>query len=184
MDAALEQLETEIQKITEDRQAYDRAITLNPSYVQDRRFRLKFLRDESYDPKAAAETLVLHFVVKHRLFGSGEILARDVKLSDLSTWDRGLLELGFTQILLSRDAAGRSVVVLSPEYRRFGTRATLAEPIVSVQVICSSCLDPLFIQMCLIYSRSTDTIRYNAYSESSLLVSQHDDKNKKRALFL
>ena len=127
----LDQLETELQNVTySDRQSYDLAKSINPSYVNDPKFRLMFLRAVSYDPKAAAETIIIHFVVKQRLFGCGEILARDVKLSDLEQQDVQLLESGFTQVLPSRDAAGRTVVAMSPEFRTYGTKKALMEPLV------------------------------------------------------
>jgi hypothetical protein len=131
MNAGLEELEIELQNIELDREAFDLARSINAPYVDDPKFRLMFLRAESYDAKATAETLVRHFVVKQSLFGDGEILARDIRLSDLSRWDRGLLELGFLQILPTRDAAGRTVVAMSSEFRKWGTRKELMRPIVS-----------------------------------------------------
>jgi hypothetical protein len=131
LDAGLIQLEIEVQNIKQDRDAFDLARSMNPAYVDNPKFRIMFLRGESYVAKAAAETLVSHFAAKEHLFGNGEILARDVRLSDLSRWDRGLLELGFTQVLPTRDAAGRTVVAISPEFRKWGTKKEFMRPIVS-----------------------------------------------------
>ena len=56
---------------------------------------------------------------KKELFGSGEILGREIRLSDLSEDDMETLESGFMQVLPTRDAAGRSIFCLTPSHRVF-----------------------------------------------------------------
>eukprot|EP00934_Nitzschia_sp_Nitz4_P007116 Nitzschia sp. Nitz4//scaffold44_size153857//139141//140676//NITZ4_002748-RA/size153857-augustus-gene-0.30-mRNA-1//-1//CDS//3329552238//7106//frame0 len=116
VDDYLQEMEKEILKI-ENREAYDLAKYLNPEYVTNRGFRLMFLRGDFFDAKLAAERIVYHFEMKKLLFGSGDILARDVRMSDLNEDDMAALEAGFVQLLPSRDISGRVVVVISPMLR-------------------------------------------------------------------
>ena len=81
--------------------AFREAQKINPDYVNSKEFRLTFLnawmfyvdRNGKDDyvrkvVKEAARMIALHFYVKKDLFGNGEILARDVKLTDLNDDDR------------------------------------------------------------------------------------------------
>jgi hypothetical protein len=130
LEARLQALEVELDNITKDRETYDEVRARNPAYVESRRFRLLFLRAESYDAKAAAEMIMSHFDVKKKLFGEGEILWRDVHQSDLQPMAITLLEEGSMQMFPSRDAAGRTIVAMSPEFRKHGTKASLFLPLV------------------------------------------------------
>jgi len=60
--------------------------------------------------------MISHFETKKRLFGGGEILAREILQSDLTPVELDLLRGGYLQLLPSRDASGRVVTVtnLSP----------------------------------------------------------------------
>jgi hypothetical protein len=107
-----ELLELEIQKIgTEgtDREAYDLATELSPSYVYSKTFRTMFLRATEGDCKKAAKRFVRHFSTKKRLFGEKK-LVKDITLSDLDENDMEALESGGFQVLAERDLAGRSVL--------------------------------------------------------------------------
>lgn len=104
----LEEMERYITLIRR-KQAYVLAAYMNESYVTDRAFRIMFLRAHRFDAKLSAQRLLRHFEVKRALFGEGEVLGRDVLLSDLSDEDMRVLESGFVQILPGRDAAGRSI---------------------------------------------------------------------------
>ena len=108
---SLKALETEIRKIRFNRSSYERAKLLNPGYVNDRDFLLMFLRSEHFDCKKAAKRLFFHFQHKEELFGSGEVLGRDVRLSDLNADDLKWLETGAMQFLSNRDNMGRPVFV-------------------------------------------------------------------------
>ena len=81
--------------------AFREAQKINPDYVNSKEFRLSFLnawmfyvdRNGKDDyvrkvVKEAARMIALHFYVKKDLFGNGEILGRDVKLTDLNDDDR------------------------------------------------------------------------------------------------
>lgn len=129
LEVRLKDLDKELENITKGREAYDEVRAKSPAYVDSRRFRLQFLRSEAYDAKAAAEMIITHFHVKKKLFGEGEILWRDVRQSDLPPMAITLLESGYMQIFPSRDAAGRTILAVSPEFRKHGTKATLFLPL-------------------------------------------------------
>jgi hypothetical protein len=103
----LKELEEELAKISRNKSAYLLAETLDKDYVRCRSFRLKFLRAESFDAKLAANHLVIFFEEKLKLFGP-ELLAKDIKISDLDQDDIKWLESGIAQ-LPARDRAGRCV---------------------------------------------------------------------------
>lgn len=116
VDDYLKGMEQEIRNIR-NKDAYEYAKYLNPDYVTDRSFCLMFLRCDWFDTKLAAQRMVYHFEKKKELFGSGEILGRDVRLSDLCDEAMLALSSGFTQILPKRDAAGRFILYISPVLR-------------------------------------------------------------------
>lgn len=113
IDKYLQELEKELRMI-EDKEAYDYAKYLNEDYVNDPSFRLMFLRSDLFDPRLAAQRMVYHFELKKELFGDGDILVRDVCLSDLNPSDIAALESGFLQVLRQRDAAGRPIFFTTP----------------------------------------------------------------------
>lgn len=115
----LQIFEDELRKIRrKKKEAYERAKFLNPAYVEDKAFRLMFLRAELFKPKKAAQTMITHFEIKRRVFGNGDILARDVRQSDLNQDDLSYLQDGMIQVLPERDAAGRAVLCLNLAFRR------------------------------------------------------------------
>eukprot|EP00934_Nitzschia_sp_Nitz4_P005604 Nitzschia sp. Nitz4//scaffold44_size153857//42605//46236//NITZ4_002709-RA/size153857-augustus-gene-0.2-mRNA-1//1//CDS//3329552121//5594//frame0 len=120
VDTYLEQLEQEIQKIR-NKQSYVHAKYINPDYVSNRTFRLMFLRCDRFDVKLAAQRIVFHFQIKENMFGGGDIIGREVRLSDLTNVEMGILESGFMQVVPTRDAAGRTVFTMSPVIRPPGT---------------------------------------------------------------
>ena len=113
VELRLQEMEVELQKIRR-KQAYELAIYWEEAWIQDRSFRLQFLRCDRFRSSLAAQRMVRHFQVKQELFGGGPILARDILLRDLSPEDMVALQSGFFQILPIRDAAGRSIVSMVP----------------------------------------------------------------------
>ncbi len=116
VDILLQEIENQINKIRK-KPAYEHALYFNKEYIQDRSFRLRFLRCDRFDSKLAAQRIVRHFQIKRELFGYIEILGRDVRLNDLSPDDTIALESGFIQVLPTRDAAGRSIFSIAPMHR-------------------------------------------------------------------
>eukprot|EP00934_Nitzschia_sp_Nitz4_P000827 Nitzschia sp. Nitz4//scaffold83_size84149//32530//36503//NITZ4_005171-RA/size84149-processed-gene-0.73-mRNA-1//1//CDS//3329558938//827//frame0 len=104
--------ELELELSYHDKEAYDLASKWSTEYVDSNSFRLMFLRKEKYDTMRAAALIVRHFIVKQKLFGSGEILARPVQLSDLGAKEQHLLELGFVQMWPEKDSAGRTILFM------------------------------------------------------------------------
>ena len=90
--------------------AYREAMEKDPSYVQNPRFQLMFLRAEGFDqPAKSAERLVKFMDVKKKLFGSAR-LTKDVTIADLNEDDRDMLHSGYMTLLPGRDATGRAVL--------------------------------------------------------------------------
>jgi hypothetical protein len=113
----LQQMEEELGKIRK-KVAYEQAKYVNEAYVTAPAFRLMFLRSDRFDAKLAAKRLVLHFNCKQKVFGSGEVLGREIRLSDMNEDDMESLESGFLQVLPTRDAAGRSIICIAPMYMK------------------------------------------------------------------
>ena len=105
---SLEDLEQEIRKLKK-KESYENAKYINPEFVNDPAFRLMFLRSDLFNCADAAKRLVHHFEKKEKLFGSGEVLGRYVRLRDLSPDDMRILESGVLQVLPTRDVAGRCI---------------------------------------------------------------------------
>jgi hypothetical protein len=109
LETSLARLEEEIQKISSNsKEAYDQALLQNAEYVTARKFRLKFLRADSFCPRSAAARLVKFLEQKSMLFGV-EKLTQDIKLSDLDASDNRCIEAGICQLLPFRDQAGRGI---------------------------------------------------------------------------
>ena len=118
---ALRDLSDEIGKMSAKKKgALTKALQLSPEYV-NRNFRLKFLRAESFDARAAAVRMALYFEEKLDLFGE-ERLTRDIYLSDLDEDDLACLRTGYLQILGELDMGSRHVIfmykALSDCYKR------------------------------------------------------------------
>jgi len=97
------------------KEAYETAKSIDPTYVSNNDFRLQFLRAERFDVKKAASRLVLHFRIKHELFGR-EKLCKNITQDDLDDDDIDALYDGYQQILPLRDQAGRVVFVSMVSY--------------------------------------------------------------------
>ena len=78
--------------------AFDLALHTNSDYVEDRDFRLKFLRCYDFDPRKSAECMMKHFHYKLDLFGRDKI-AKDIELDDLSISAKASLYGGWFQCL-------------------------------------------------------------------------------------
>jgi hypothetical protein len=109
LDRKLEEMENELRKIdSSENTAYDMAHSLNPDYVQDRDFCLRFLRADRFDANLAACRYARHYETKLELFGK-EKLTRDIVQDDLGSEALKNLYSGMNQILPRRDNAGRLV---------------------------------------------------------------------------
>mmetsp|Transcript_16613 Transcript_16613/g.28971 ORF Transcript_16613/g.28971 Transcript_16613/m.28971 type:complete len:403 (-) Transcript_16613:473-1681(-) len=79
-----------------------------PEYIDNRDFRLRFLRAERFHVKNAASRMLQHFEEKKFLFGE-HCLGRDILLSDLNDDDIECLESGGHQVTPVLDRHGRTI---------------------------------------------------------------------------
>jgi hypothetical protein len=113
----LHQLDDEINQIMNGT-AYEQAEQQNKRHVQDRSFRLMFLRAELFQPKEAAIRIIRFFKEKLFLFGP-EKLTKRITYDDLSEDDIESLECGALQVSPNVDRAGRKMLFGAPRLRRF-----------------------------------------------------------------
>lgn len=100
------EMETQL-SIMKEAAAYRKAEALNPAYVRDDQFRLKFLRADRFDAKQAALRMARHFEAKLDLFGESK-LCEDISQNDLTPGDMDALVTGVGHLPI-RDSTGRLV---------------------------------------------------------------------------
>ena len=100
------------------------AIKQNKSYVENKNFRLSFLRADDYDSKLASKTLITFFQIKREIFPDDK-LTKSITLQDFISETDGddldCLLSGGVQLLPLPDQAGRRIIVGMPALARFGT---------------------------------------------------------------
>ena len=106
--SSLEELDRELQAIAV-KPAYLQALQQNPEYIHSRKFRLMFLRAESFHPAKAASRLVRFLEGKRQLFGANT-LARSLRLTDMDQDDMATLKSGVFQAIPTRDRTGRPII--------------------------------------------------------------------------
>lgn len=92
---------------------YEMAESMNTDFVNDRDFRMMFLRAERYNPEAAANRVIKFLNVKRHLFGVNK-LVKTISLDYLDDDDKACLMSGSYQLLPCADTAGRSIFVGMP----------------------------------------------------------------------
>ena len=111
------------------------AVEQNPSYVQDKDFRLMFLRSEDYNAKLAATRVMNFFETKRELFGE-EKLTKDITLDDLDDDDMYALKSGGFQILPIPDRSGRRIIYGPAKLERFRTGASFVSFVLFALIAC------------------------------------------------
>ena len=126
LEQKLAQLETELSRIR-NKEAYNAAKNMDQDYVENRDFRLLFLRADRFNAKKAALRMARHFQAKSDLFGRDKI-ARDIVQSDLEKEDLECLYAGYEQFLPARDCAGRVVFiqVAHPNHKRMSEQSKVS----------------------------------------------------------
>ncbi len=147
MDDALRQLP--------DRQVYEKAANINPEYVEDRAFRLMFLRSENFEAVLAARRLVKFLEGKVRFFGE-DTLARPIYLSDFNDDDMAFFKSGIIQTIPSRDRSGR------PIFADFNMNPNVGQPKHVDSYVCFKCLKESFLS-------STCKYHLTAFPSSKLI---------------
>jgi hypothetical protein len=107
------------------------AETINPDYLNNRKFLLSFLRAERFDDKKAAERMTRYFDWKLSLFGERK-LCQDITLEDLQEDDMATLEKGYIQRLPKRDRSGRSVRVVVLKNQVYSTMESYVSTIPTI----------------------------------------------------
>jgi len=95
----------------EDREAYNLAVEIDASYVQNTKFRLKFLRCELWNAELAAKRLLKYMKTKMELFGR-ELLCKKICQEDLPPQAQRALMEGGLQHMPVRDSRGRLVTLM------------------------------------------------------------------------
>ena len=96
----------------------DLAMAMRPELLNDRAFRLMFLRSDWFDVAKAAKRLVTFFDSKLKLFGEEKLVKR-ITYEDLDKDDRESLSTGSSQVLPSTDRSGRGIVFLTYKLMKF-----------------------------------------------------------------
>lgn len=107
IEESLHMLHKEITN-TKSKDAYQQALELNPAFVEDPKFQLKFLRSERFDHLEAAKRLIKFFEWKSELFDPS-LLATNITQDHLDDEDLDGLYNGMGMDLPFRDRAGRLV---------------------------------------------------------------------------
>eukprot|EP00934_Nitzschia_sp_Nitz4_P001037 Nitzschia sp. Nitz4//scaffold72_size95085//9529//10647//NITZ4_004743-RA/size95085-augustus-gene-0.63-mRNA-1//1//CDS//3329557324//1037//frame0 len=93
-----------------EKRAYKLALKQNPMFVQSSQLRLRFLRADRFDPKAAAKRFILHFNLKQEFFGE-KLLTKDITQDDLEPEDLDVLYNCVAYCMPIKDPAGRLLTV-------------------------------------------------------------------------
>mmetsp|Transcript_4294 Transcript_4294/g.10029 ORF Transcript_4294/g.10029 Transcript_4294/m.10029 type:complete len:347 (+) Transcript_4294:57-1097(+) len=108
LNSALQELESHLAN-TKSGSVYEMAESIDAAYVNDKAFRVMFLRANEYDAKSTADQMFRFFDLKNQLFGTDK-LVKDITIEDLDDDDIACLKAGWIQ-LAGRDRSGRQVFV-------------------------------------------------------------------------
>lgn len=123
LQAKLDELDAAINAIPQ-KAAYERALAMSESHVNDRSFRLKFLRADRFDSQRAGKRMVNFFEYKKELFGPGK-LVKSIMMEDLNYDDMAVVQNGHMQFLPERDIAGRIIFCNIQSLQRCASDANL-----------------------------------------------------------
>lgn len=112
MQRLINETREHIATIRRSKQAYNRAVFLNPEYVDSDEFLSLFVVEQKFQSLNAAKKVVDHFAIKAELFAP-HLLAKKITLQDLDEEDQRSLRTGAFQPL-GKDKAGRTVVIGTP----------------------------------------------------------------------
>ncbi|CAJ1937025.1 unnamed protein product [Cylindrotheca closterium] len=117
MQRLINQTREHIATTRRNKQAYNRAVFLNPEYVDSDHFLSLFVIGEKLVPLNAAKKVIDHFAIKAELFAP-HLLAKKITFQDLDEEDQRSLLSGSYQAV-GTDLAGRTVVMGCPchEYK-------------------------------------------------------------------
>mmetsp|Transcript_19290 Transcript_19290/g.44705 ORF Transcript_19290/g.44705 Transcript_19290/m.44705 type:complete len:519 (+) Transcript_19290:274-1830(+) len=112
-DDALTMLEYHINRmLPSEKTAYEKALSLPQTYINESEFRLRFLRAELFDTEAAARRMMTYLDLIFELFGI-EVLKRPIRSTDFKgKEEKAALRGGLVQLLPYRDRSGRRIIVV------------------------------------------------------------------------
>lgn len=106
---SLEQMNRALEQI-EDKTAYSNAVALGSPYVlQNKMFRVQFLRADEFDGVKAAQRFVNYLNFSFELFGAIALM-RPIYFDDLTKDEQNVLREGSIQLLTCRDRTGRRIL--------------------------------------------------------------------------
>jgi len=88
---------------------YDMAARQNRAYVEDRSFRLRFIRANLHGVEKSVSQ-IYHFLRNKAKYFGAESLGRDITINDLNEEDRELLMSGIYHVQAERDQNGRVIL--------------------------------------------------------------------------
>lgn len=125
-------------------EAFQQAMSMDPNFVNNRRIHKRFVRAELFDTKRAAARMIRYCDWMRSLLG-GSKLCKDINFHDLDDYDIKALKRGHTQVLPSRDRAGRVLCFYYYQQYHFETPQSLV-----CQFCYVSCLFIVFSHVCLL----------------------------------
>ncbi len=115
---SLQRMEIELNRIVSSTRnhphAFEDARSLPNTFVNDRDFRLKFLRAELFDPIKAADRMIVHLDYLLHLFGH-RAMVEPLNGSFLDNEETTALRKGYIQVMPFRDRGGRRIMVALAE---------------------------------------------------------------------
>ena len=94
---------------------YQEIAERHKAYIEDRSFRLKFLRANSHNVGKAA-TQMFHFLRNKAKYFGNDCIGREITFDDLNEEDRELLLSGTYHIQKDRDQSGRVIMYFLSEF--------------------------------------------------------------------
>ncbi|CAJ1939189.1 unnamed protein product [Cylindrotheca closterium] len=120
----LQEFQKEVEILRPETPVYQAAEAINADYVNDRGFRLRFLRAKLYDVKKAVNQMMKFLQCKEKYFGK-EKLCKEIDLSDLTEEDREYMRKGPFHVPKHRDRSGRVILHMLNTRLRLGTAQNL-----------------------------------------------------------
>jgi hypothetical protein len=97
--------------------AFQMAQSMSPDFVNNPKFRLRFVRAERFDAPKAAVRMLRYFEMKRKLFGESK-LCKEITFEDLDEDDVEGLMKGHLQIGAERDRSGRAILFGFPSHQQ------------------------------------------------------------------
>lgn len=124
VELQLQAFQNEVEVLRPNTPVYQYAEEIDADYVNDRGFRLRFLRAKDYGVKQAVEQMMRFLAYKEKYFGK-EKLCKEIDLSDLTEEDRDFMQTGAFHVPKRRDRSGRAIIQMLNTRLRLGSPLNL-----------------------------------------------------------